>query len=97
MKTSPKTCGRTVCKSDYQVEHRRAKDRATTDAFREVRREHPKVERKLGEVVNCHGGRRANYFGIDNVAIQETMSGMATNIKRLVKLACAQIEGLAAV
>ena len=97
MKTSPKTCGRTICKSDYLDEHQRAKNRATTEAFREVRREHPKVERKLGEVVNCHRGRRAHYFGIDKVAIQETMAGMATNIKRLVKLTCARVESLATI
>lgn len=97
MKTSPKTCGRTVCKSDYRVEHQRAKEKTETDQYKQVKQEHPKVERKLGEIMNRHGGRQANYFGIAKVAVQEVMAGMTTNIKRIVRLTCAPLETLAAV
>jgi transposase len=91
MKTSPKTCGRTVCKSEYQSEHEQAKQKTSTQAYQQIRREHPKIERKLGEMMNRHGGRHAKYFGQAKVTIQETMAGLATNIKRMVKLHCAPI------
>ena len=81
--------GRTVTKSDYEAEYRRAREKATTPEHEAVRKEHPKVERKLGEMLNRHGGRRAKYWGIDKVLIQELMAGLATNVKRIVRLACA--------
>jgi transposase len=91
MKNPPRRCGRTVCKSDYQVEHERARQKTTTEEYAAVRRKHKKVERKLGEMVNRHGGRRARYRGIDKVLMQELMSGLATNIKRLQRIVCAPI------
>jgi len=89
MKQRPGRHGRTVCKSDYQAEHQRAREKATTPQYIEVRREHPKVERKLGEVMNRHGGRRARYRGRWKVLIQELMACTATNVKRLVRMGCA--------
>jgi IS5 family transposase len=89
MKQSPAGHGRTVCKSDFQAEHRRARQKATTPEYAAVRREHPKVERKLGEVMNRHGGRRACYRGRWKVLVQELMACTATNVKRLVRLLCA--------
>lgn len=89
MKNAPQKKGRTVCKSDYQAEHRRAREKATTPQYAEIRREHPKVERKLGEVMNRHGGRRARYRGKPKVLIQQLMACTATNVKRLVRLLCA--------
>ena len=47
------------------------------------------LERKLGEVLNRHGGRRARYRGTEKVFIQELMACIATNIKRIAKLVCA--------
>ena len=88
-KAPQKTFGRTVRKTDYRVEHERARKKATTAEYAAVRREHPKVERKLGEIVNRHGGRRARYRGQWKVLIQELMACTATNVKRLVRLACA--------
>lgn len=88
--TPQKKFGRTVRKTDYQVEYQRARDKATTAQYAEVRREHPKIERKLGEVMNRHGGRRARYRGRWKVLIQELMACAAANVKRLVRLACAQ-------
>jgi hypothetical protein len=81
--------GRTVCKSDYQVEHKRARQKATSSEYAAVRREHPKVERKLGEVMNRHTGRHARYRGRWKVLMQELMACTATNVKRLVRLVCA--------
>jgi len=78
--------GRVVCKSDYHAEHERARAKATTEQYRAIRREHWKVERKLGEIMNCHGGRRARSRGHVPVFIQECMASTATNIKRVIKL-----------
>jgi IS5 family transposase len=89
MKQAPRPHGRTVSKSDFQAEHQRARHKATTPQYTAVRREHPKVERKLGEVMNRHGGRRARYRGRWKVLIQELMACTATNVKRLVRLGCA--------
>jgi transposase len=89
MQQPPQKNGRTVCKSDYQVEHQRVRDKAATLPYAAVRREHPKIERKLGEVMNRHGGRRAHYRGRWKVLIQELMACFATNVSRLVRLGCA--------
>lgn len=80
------TFGKTIRKNDYEVEYRQARQKATTAEYAAVRREHPKVERKLGEVMNRHGGRRARYRGRWKVLIQELMACTATNVKRLVRL-----------
>ena len=89
MKNPPKHFGRNVRKNDYEEEYQRAREKATTEAYASVRAEHPKVERKLGEVMNRHGGRRARYRGAGKVLIQELMACTATNIKRMVRLVCA--------
>lgn len=98
MKEPPKRHGRTVCKSDYQAEHERARQKTRTPEYAAVRRQHGKVERKLGEILNRHGGRRACYWGLGKIFIQECMATMATNVKRLVYLMgsqCAQNTQLA--
>jgi len=89
MKDAPQRHGRSVCKSDFQVEHQQARQKTTTPQYAAVRREHPKIERKLGEVMNRHGGRRARYRGRWKVLTQELMACTATNVKRLVRLLCA--------
>jgi transposase len=86
--------GRTVTKSDYEAEYRRARQKAETSEYEQVRAEHPKVERKLGEILNRHDGRRAHYWGIDKVLIQELMAGVATNVQRMVRLLCARTAAL---
>ena len=86
MKNPPKHFGRNVRKNDYQKEYQRAREKATTEAYAAVRAEHPKVERKLGEIVNRHGGRRAHYRGTGKVLVQELMAATATNIKRIIRL-----------
>ena len=86
MKKLPKHFGRHVRKNDYEKEYRRVREKAASEAYASVRSEHPKVERKLGEVINRHGGRRASYRGAGKVTIQELMACMAANVKRMVKL-----------
>ena len=51
-----------------------------------MRAEHPKIERKLSELVRRHGARRARYRGLVKVLCQELMSALVTNVKRMVKL-----------
>jgi len=82
----PKNHGRAVIKNDYQAEYERLRARAQTEVYREVRKEHPKVERKLAEMVNGHGARRARYRGRWRVKIQLLMTAVVVNIKRIVKL-----------
>jgi IS5 family transposase len=89
MKYPPKRLGRSVRKNDYAKEYARVREKAKTEAYTSVRSEHPKVERKLGEMLNRHGGRRARYHGAGKVLVQELMAGMATNVKRMVRLICA--------
>jgi hypothetical protein len=85
----PQKVGRSVRKNDYESEYRRARQKATSPEYKAVRREHMKVERKLGEVMNCHGGRRPRVRGQPKVLCAELMAGTVTNIKRLVHLLCA--------
>ncbi len=93
IKQSPqKQFGRTVRKNDYQIEYQRLRAKATTAKYEEIRHEHPKVERKLGEMMNRHGGRHARYRGSSKVLIQQLLAGMATNVKRIVRLMCAPVE-----
>jgi transposase len=81
--------GRSVKKSEYQAEHQRIRDRSQTERFAEVRKIHPAIERKLNELVNHHGARRSRYRGIDKVPIQMLGTGLAVNMKRLIKLTAA--------
>jgi transposase len=77
---------RTVIKNDYEAAYRAAREKAQTARYEEVRRCHPRVERKLGELVRWHGGRRARYRGQAKVLIQGLLTGWVVNVKRLLKL-----------
>ena len=55
--------GRQVAKNEYEVEYQRAGQKSQTEVYREVRRQHPAVERKLNELARHQGGRRARYGG----------------------------------
>lgn len=81
--------GRQVTKNDYQAEYDQSRQKATTESYQAVRAEHPLVERKLGELLNRHGGRRARYWGTEKVGVQELMAGLAANVKRMVRSHCA--------
>lgn len=62
------------------------KAKAATTAYAEVRREHPKVERKLGELARHHGNRLARYRGRVKVLVQSYLCAWVVNVKRVVKL-----------
>lgn len=78
--------GRTVRKTDYEAEYQRARAKATTPEYAAVRTEHPKIERKLSELVRRHGARRARYRGRLKVLCQQLMTATVTNLKRMVQL-----------
>jgi transposase len=78
--------GRTVKKSDYEPEYEMVRQRATTEEYAAVKREHPKVERRLGELVNRHGGRRARYRGLGRVLVQQILGAITANMKRMLRL-----------
>jgi len=78
--------GRKVIKNDYEAEYRAARAKAATPEYKAVRREHPKVERKLSELVNRHGSRRARSRGQPRVLIQQLLATSVANIKRIVTL-----------
>ena len=82
--------GRRVNKGDYVAEYRAVRQKAQTPEYQEVRRTHPKVERKLGEIVRHHGGRRARYRGKPKVLIQELMTTLVVNVRRMAQLLCAE-------
>jgi transposase len=86
MANLPAKHGRTVSINDYQAEYEAARQLAQTEAYAQVRTQHPKVERKLAEIVRYHGGRRARYRGQRRVKIQYLLTGVAINIKRMVRL-----------
>lgn len=78
--------GRTVRKSDYEAEHNAVREKVTTPEYRAVKKEHPKIERKLSELVNRHGARRARYRGLAKVLSQQIWIVIAVNAKRITKL-----------
>lgn len=87
----PARHGRTVVKNDYQAEYDRLRTRAQTADYQAVRRIHPKVERKLAEIMQQHGGRRTRYRGRQRVKIQYLLVGLVVNIKRMVKRLAASL------
>jgi IS5 family transposase len=79
---------RRVTKNDYEAEYRRARERAQTDAYKEVRQVHPRIERKLGEMVRWHAGRRCRYRGRLRSLAQYLLTAFVVNAKRIVRLLC---------
>jgi transposase len=78
--------GRTVIKNDYEVEHQRVYAKAKTAEYAQTRREHPKVERKLGELSRHHGNRRSRYRGLPKALVQTLVTALVVNVKRIVTL-----------
>jgi len=83
------TGGRTVIKNDYDAAYRAAREKAKTPRYQEVRKQHPRVERKLAEMVRRHGARQARYRGRAKNLIQGLLIGLVVNVKRLMKLIAA--------
>lgn len=88
--------GRVVVKNDYEAEYARVEAKAKTAAYQEVRRTHPKVERKLNEMVRHHQARRACYRGQAKVLTQGVLTALVVNVKRMVNLLGRSAEGVAA-
>lgn len=78
--------GRTVHRSDYEPEYEKVRERSQTEQYAAVKREHPKVERRLGELINRHGGRRARYRGLPRVFVQQILCALTANVKRMIRL-----------
>lgn len=78
--------GRQVAKNDFQAQYKAAKERATTDEYKQIRKEHPAIERKLNELVRWHDGRRVRYRGRSRVKVQYLLLGIVVNCKRIVRL-----------
>jgi len=72
--------------NDYAAEYAAARQKATTAGYRQVRREHGAIERKLAEVVRQHDGRWARYRGRARNRIQYLLTGLVVNVKRMVRL-----------
>ncbi len=90
-KQLPKAHGRSVLKNEYAAEYAAARAKAQTPEFEAVRREHRKVERKLGELARHHHGRRARYRGRLKVLLQQLMTAIVVNVKRMVRMLCADL------
>jgi transposase len=78
--------GRRVTKNTYEREYAHARAVAQTEQYAEVRRHHPAIERKLNEFVRHHKARRAMYRGRWRVQVQQLMTAVAINVKRMIKL-----------
>jgi hypothetical protein len=82
----PQHNGRGVTKNHHEAEYQAARARAQTEAYQAVRREHPAIERKLGELVRWHRARWARYRGQAKVLLQGLLTGLVVNVKRIVAL-----------
>jgi IS5 family transposase len=51
-----------------------------------AQRERPKIERKFAELKRFHGLKEARYWGVAKMAVQFTITAIACNLKRIVKL-----------
>jgi hypothetical protein len=82
----PQTRSRTVVKNDYDAESKAPQRKAQTPEYKQVRKEHPAIERKLSELVNRHDLRHARYRGLAKVLRQALLTAIVANGKRIVKL-----------
>jgi transposase len=78
--------GRVVVKNDYEAEYAKVEAKAQTPEYQETRRTHPKIERKLNEVVRHHDSRRVRFRGLAKVLTQAVLTALVVNVKRMIKL-----------
>jgi transposase len=83
---NPEAKARTVIKNEYEAEYQAAQAKARTPEYAQTRRRHPAIERKLSELVNRHGVRRARYRGLLGVLRQGLLTAFVVNLKRMVRL-----------
>jgi hypothetical protein len=77
---------RKVSKNDFQSQYKAARQRATTEEYKQVRKQHPGIERKLNELVRWHDGRQVRYQNRLRVKVQYLLLGIVVNCKRIVRL-----------
>lgn len=78
--------GRKVSKNDFQAQYEAAQKRATTDEYKQIRKEHPRIERKLNGLVRWPDGRRVRYRGRLRAKVQYLLLAVVVNCKRIVSL-----------
>ena len=78
--------GRKVSKNDFQAQYKAAQERATSDEYKQIRKEHPAIERKLNELVRWHDGRQVRYRGRLRAKVQYLILAVVINCKRIVRL-----------
>jgi len=78
--------GRRVSKNDFAAQYRAAQQRATTEEYKKIRKQHPAIERKLNELVRWHDGRRVRYRGRLRIRAQYLLLAVVVNCKRIVRL-----------
>ena len=84
-----KKTGRTVRTGAYEAYLQAARTRQQTDAFKQMYRLRPAVERKQAELVQ-NGLRGTRYLGQRKRLLQRLWTGAAVNLRRLFMLAQAQ-------
>jgi transposase len=84
-----KKIGRTVRTRAYEAYLQAARTRQQTEAFKQLYRLRPAVERKQAELVE-NGLRSTRYLGQRKRQLQRLWTGAAVNLRRLFKLAQAQ-------
>jgi len=87
--------GRTVIKNDYAAEYLKVHEKAKTPEYEQTRRQHSKVERKLGELARHHALRQAQFWGQQKVQSQALLTGLVVNVKRIVKLLVQKVRDAA--
>jgi transposase len=93
MEKLPEKHGRQVNINDYEAEYQAARELSLTEEYAEVRKLHPKIERKLAEIVRYHQGRRARFWGKERVTIQYLLTTIVVNLKRMAKLLLVPAQG----
>jgi transposase len=94
----PRINGRQVSTNDYEAEYQAVRAKVQTPAYKTIRRQHRRIERKLGELVRWHALRRARYRGQPRVLIQSFLTALVVNIKCVVRALtrpAVRAEGLA--
>jgi IS5 family transposase len=69
-----------------EAQYHAVQQRAQTAEYRAVRREHPRIERKLADLIRWHNGRRVRYRGRLRVKVQYLLTAIVVNCKRIVTL-----------
>src|SRR5207237_8331624 len=85
MKLGQKTKGRQVSTNDYEAEYQAIEAKARTPAYQEIRRQHRRIERKLGWLGRWHGLRRARYRVRTRLLLQSLVNRLVVKIKYLVR------------